>query len=129
MKYLEYEDFEENVAIIKINKSYRERMSREALYDATRGCWKYKKKTLERADYALSVAFGVVKEVYKINRWERSENEIRATIPYDKKLDEGRMIFIGEVANDDIRDKYIGNRVDHLFKKGNVHPVMIISNR
>ena len=42
------EDITENIAIIKINKSYREGMTPVELYDRTRGCWKENWKVLKR---------------------------------------------------------------------------------
>lgn len=48
--------------IIKINKSFREGMSETELYDVTRGCWKRKTASVENADCALAVVYGIVKE-------------------------------------------------------------------
>ena len=53
----------ENIVIIKINKSYREGISETELYDVSRGCWKRKIASVEKADYALAVVYGIVKEV------------------------------------------------------------------
>ena len=39
MKYIEHQDIKENIVIIKINESYYEGISAEALYDYTRGIW------------------------------------------------------------------------------------------
>ncbi len=33
----------------------------------TRGCWKRKIASVEKADYALAVVYGIVKEVYQID--------------------------------------------------------------
>lgn len=74
---LTLEDIRENIVIIKINKSFREGMSETELYDVTRGCWKRKITSVEKADYALAVVYGIVKEVYQIEEWLPTENEVR----------------------------------------------------
>ena len=69
MKYLSLSDITDNIVVIRINKTYYEGISAEALYDYTRGIWKRSLKTVSEADYALSVVYGIVVEVYKIDRW------------------------------------------------------------
>ena len=120
------EDITENIAIIKINKSYREGMTPVELYDRTRGCWKRKLESVEKAEYVLSVVFGEVKEVYKVNCWTTAEKLNRETRPYNPETDTDRIGFIGEVAEEPIRGKYIGNNVSLLYKQGEADPVKII---
>lgn len=120
------EDIRENIVIIKINKSYREGMSETELYDVTRGCWKRKIASVEKADYALAVVYGIVKEVYQIDKWFPAENEVRETIPYNEAVDAGRIIFKGRTANEEIRKKYLDHSVAGLFKRGEVAPVKVI---
>ncbi len=123
---LTLEDIKENIVIIKINKSYREGMSETELYDVTRGCWKRKIASVEKADYALAVVYGIVKEVYQIDKWFPAENEVRETIPYNEAVDAGRIIFKGRTANEEIRKKYLDHSVAGLFKRGEVAPVKVI---
>ena len=123
---LTLEDIKENIVIIKINKSYREGMSETELYDVTRGCWKRKIASVEKADYALAVVYGIVKEVYQIDKWLPAENEVRETIPYNEAVDAGRIIFKGRTANEEIRKKYLDYSVAGLFKRGEVAPVKVI---
>lgn len=123
---LTLEDIKENIVIIKINKSYREGMSETELYDVTRGCWKRKIASVEKADYALAVVYGIVKEVYQIDKWFPAENEVRETSPYNEAVDAGRIIFKGRTANEEIRKKYLDHSVAGLFKRGEVAPVKVI---
>lgn len=125
MKNITIDDINENIAIIKINKSYREGMTPTELYDRTRGCWKRKIESVEKAEYALCVVFGDVKEVYKIERWAPAEELDRETRPYNPETDAGRIGFFGKVAEDSIRNKYIGKNVNDLFKLGEADPVRI----
>ena len=116
----------ENIVIIKINKSYREGISETELYDVSRGCWKRKIASVEKAEYALAVVYGIVKEVYQIDEWLLAENEVRETIPYNEAVDAGRIIFKGRTADEEIRKKYLDYSVAGLFKRGEVAPVKVI---
>ena len=123
---LTMEEIRENIVIIKINKSFREGMSKTKLYDVTRGCWKRKIASVEKAEYALAVVYGIVKEVYQIDEWLLAENEVRETIPYNEAVDAGRIIFKGRTADEEIRKKYLDYSVAGLFKRGEVAPVKVI---
>lgn len=123
---LTMEDIRENIVIIKINKSYREGMSETELYDVTRGCWKRKISSVAKADYALAVVYGIVKEVYQIEEWLPAENEVRETIPYNETADADRIVFKGRVADEEIRKKYLDYSVAGLFKRGEADPVKVI---
>ncbi|MDE6743245.1 MAG: hypothetical protein K2J95_05130 [Lachnospiraceae bacterium] len=123
---LTLEDIKENIVIIKINKSYREGMSETELYDVTRGCWKRKIASVEKADYAIAVVYGIVKEVYQIDEWLPAKNEVRETIPYNEVADAGRIIFKGRTADEKIRKRYRDYSVAGLFKRGEASPVKVI---
>jgi len=118
-------DLKENIVTIKINKSYREGMSALELYDVTRGCWKRKLESVEKAEYAFAVAYGIVKEVYRIDRWFPAEQLNRETIHDDPEKHVGRIAFEGSVADDSIRSKYIEKSVADLFKHGEADPVKV----
>ena len=122
---LKREDITDNIIIIKINKSYKSGMDAEHLYDVTRGCWKVSIPYASQADYALSVVFGEVKEVYKIFEWVPASEERRKTIEYDAEIEKGRIIFKGEVAPDNIRQKYLYKNVKGLYKRGEANPVKV----
>lgn len=123
---LTMEEIRENIVIIKINKSFREGMSKTELYDVTRGCWKRKIASVEKAEYALAVVYGIVKEVYQIDEWLLAENEVQETISYNEAVDAGRIIFKGRTADEEIRKKYLDYSVAGLFKRGEVAPVKVI---
>ena len=128
MQYLMREDITDDIIIIKLNKSYRSGMSSEELYDITRGCWKRRIESVERAEFALAVYMGEVIEVYRIFAWYSALEEIRDTVPFDPKVERGRIIFKGEVADEKVREKYIGKNVSKLFKRGEASPVKTIYN-
>lgn len=114
---LTMEEIRENIVIIKINKSFREGMSKTELYDVTRGCWKRKIASVEKAEYALAVVNGIVKEVYQIDEWLLAENEVRETIPYNEAVDAGRIIFKGKTDDEKIRKKYLDYSVAGFLKE------------
>lgn len=118
-------DLEENIVVIKINKSYREGMSALELYDVTRGCWKRKIESVEKAEYVFSVVYGIVKEVYRIDRWFPSDQINRETIKEVPEHNAGRIAFEGSVADESIRSKYLGKSVADLFKHGEADPVKV----
>lgn len=96
------------------------------LYDVTRGCWKRRFVSVEKADYALAVVNGIVKEVYQIDTWFPAEKEIRETIPYNAETDAGRIIFRGRIAAEKLRKNYLNHSVGELFKRGEASPVKVI---
>ncbi len=126
MEELRLEDIQETIAIIKINKSYHSDMSALELYDVTRGCWKRKLESVQIADVVLAVSFGEVVEVYHADKWVPADELNRETIPFDAELEKGRIGFIGTVADENIRNKYIGKSVAGLYKRGEADPVKIV---
>ena len=98
---------------ISINQTYALVKNAGELYDYTRGIWKVNRDRAENADIALAVYRGEVVEVYEIGSWHpartttyKSNRDFLGTDP------KGRSEFIGWVARDSIRDKYMGKRVE-----------------
>lgn len=100
----------EKLIAFHLAHSYREDLPEEALYDATRGYWRISLKRAKRAEYALSVYRGVVREVYKIRQWLPARDLFRPTLP-GAEAPEGRYGFTGEVAEESVRRRYVGRRV------------------
>lgn len=124
--FLSVDDITDDIVIIKINKSYTPNMSALELYDITRGCWKRRIDSVSSAKYALATVFGEVVEVYKIDYWVPSILLNRQTIPYDPAIEVGRIGFFGSVAEQKVREKYIGKSVKNFFNKGEANPVKLI---
>lgn len=119
-------DITTNIVIIKINKSYNPNMSALELYDVTRGCWKRRIDSVSSAKYALATVNGEVVEVYKIDYWAPAATLNRETIPFDAEVEKERIGFFGSVADQKVRDKYIGKSVKNFFKRGEANPVKLI---
>jgi hypothetical protein len=116
---------QDKVILITINKLYRSDMTPLELYEATRGIWVIGPRR-ERAEYAMAVYQGIVREVYRINKWHPS-----GTLPYQTRDSEDvpedcvppRWEFDGTVADDNIRNKYIGISVG----KGGQNPIRYVN--
>ena len=96
----------EKAIAVKVNQTYREGMSAGELYDCTRGIWKVSKIRVEKTEIAFAVYHGIVKEVYEIENWFdelTTEYEFRKPNPTGKRYE-----FVGKVAEEKIREKYIG---------------------
>jgi len=103
--------------LITINKLYRSDMTANELYEATRGIWRVGTRR-ENAEYGMAVYQGIVREVYRIQKWHPA-----GTLQYNTRdskgfKSSGRWEFSGIVATD-IRDEYIGKSVG----KGGQFPV------
>ena len=122
MKYITQQDIKENLVVIKINESYYEGISAEALYDYTRGIWYRSLKSVSDAEYALSVVDKIVIEVYKINRWMPATEAVFKMRKVDPKRAAKRVAFEGSIAEDSVRNRYIGKSVAYLFEFGASNP-------
>lgn len=109
--------------LITINRLYRSGMTPAELYEATRGIWVVGRRR-EKAEYAMAVYQGVVREVYRIGRWYPA-----GTLDYETRdasgfRDSGRWEFSGDVAYE-IRDEYVGFSVG----KGGQNPIRYVDTR
>lgn len=111
--------------LITINKLYRSNMTSQELYEATRGIWVIGPRR-DRAEYAMAVYQGIVREVYHIDKkWDPSgTNEYQTRDSSDfKDCIPPRWEFVGTVAEDNIRNKYIGISVG----KGGQNPIRYVN--
>ena len=112
--------------LITINQQYRSDMTPQELYEATRGIWRCNGPRRDRAEYAMAVYQGVVREVYRIDKWYRSGEgtqnyETRDSSNF-KNCYPPRWEFEGGVADDELRKKYIGVFVG----KGGQNPIRYV---
>jgi hypothetical protein len=116
----------EPAVLIRINRLYRFGMSPEALYEATRGVWKISARR-KHAQYALAVFQGVVKAVYRIDSWHPA-----GTIPYTTRPPEDvnvprRWEFVGEPAEAQLCEKYVGKSVASYFERNSRSPITYVN--
>lgn len=125
---VDFEDFNENVILIRINQLYRNDMTPYELYEATRGHWRVNLDKAQKMKYALAVYYGMVLEVYEIAEWFPAFSTMmyRET---DNTFDEKykcRYEFVGKIADENIRKKYKNKSVANIFKKGEQTPIRYI---
>jgi hypothetical protein len=116
------------VLLIRINQLYRHGMRPEEMYDATRGVWKLGPRR-ERFRLAMAVFEGVVREVYRIDSWHPA-----GTTPYTARARgdlrrRGRWEFVGRVAEEPLRSRYLLRSVARYFRKGLRSPVVYVEGR
>jgi hypothetical protein len=112
--------------LIRINKSYRYGMTEAELYDATRSAWRLGTRA-ERAEYAFAVFQGVVREVYEICGWLDGGATFNNRTGGRPALRRGRWEFVGAVADEKIRKRYVNRYVGHYFKRGQQSPIKYVN--
>jgi uncharacterized protein len=112
--------------LIRINRLYRHNMSKRELYDATRGVWRLGERR-HSAQFAAAVFEGVIREVYEIKSWHPAGTTSylkRTTTEVQRK---GRVEFVGRIAPEKIRVKYVDRSVRSRFRRGQQGPVVYVN--
>lgn len=115
----------EPAILIRINQLYRYDMPAEELYEATRGVWKLGQRR-QKAQYAMAVYRGVVREVYKINEWHRAGSTPYKTRPSEDVKVTGRWEFTGE-EDAVLGLKYIDKSVGKYFLSNTQSPITYVN--
>ncbi len=119
--------------LIRINQAFRHSMTEMELYDYTRGQWKLNPANAKKAKYAFSIYGGIVQEVYEVLDWYEagktySVREGNEKIKRERGEGlEGRYEFIGNLASEDVRNRYKYKSVEAYFKPGNSNPIMYVN--
>jgi len=125
-------DITERAILIRINQLYRYGMDADSLYDATRGVWVIGPRR-ECAEYAFSVFKGIVMEVYKIKHpWHLAGTKAtfyktRPDCNEDWTSEPERWEFEGEVAESEIREKYLKKSVKRYLTANSQNPIKYIN--
>jgi hypothetical protein len=96
------------VILIRVNQLYRHSMPAAELYDITRGVWVLSAERASKMKYVFAVYEGVVREVYEPEKWMPA-----LTTKYPTRTDlvpddaNGRIEFVGKIAPEAIRQKYL----------------------
>lgn len=100
-------------------------MSAIDLYESTRGIWVVGERR-NKAKFAMAVYAGIIREIYQIESWHpagttnyvtRSQTEL--AVQNNKRWE-----FVGHVALEPYRTKYLGVSVAHLFRLGQQNPIV-----
>ncbi|MFC2053161.1 hypothetical protein ACFLV7_02520 [Chloroflexota bacterium] len=107
--------------LITINKLYRSDMTPLELYEATRGIWVIGSRK-DKAEYAMAVYQGIIREVYRIGQWYPAGTLEYQTRDSSEFRDRGRWEFSGDVAHE-ISNEYVGFSVG----KGGQNPIRYVN--
>lgn len=118
-------DITDPIILINIKRGFRYGLKPIELYDQTRSSWKVGSKR-ERAQYALAVYQGVVREVYEIATWVPARSTM-SSFERAGEPDPRRWEFVGQIAPEKIRSKYKDRSVAHCQKPGAQNPIMYIN--
>lgn len=120
--------FKDECLLIRINGTYYSGMPRLNLYEATRGFWTANLERCRSVKYVLSVYAGVVREVYECAAWFEAVSTYYSTreIEKDDPWYKGRIEFVGNIADDLVRKKYIRKDVSKLFPWGAANPLKYV---
>lgn len=105
------------VVLIRVNQLFKTLMNPDELYDATRGVWEAGTRA-DEAEYAFTVYKGVVREVYRIEKWHPAGSTSYKTRLPESVDWEGRWEFTGEVAEASVRQKYLLRSVKEYLPYG-----------
>lgn len=126
-KTLDSDDIIDNILFIRINKRYRNDMSPFELYEATRGYWRLKFEHAQKVDYALSVYDGMVLEVYEVIEWLPALSTfMNRSVQLDSEKLKKRYEFIGKIADDKIKKRYVDKNVKGFFAPGESNPIKYV---
>jgi hypothetical protein len=116
----------EPTLLVRINQEYRRDMAAIDLYDATRSAWRLGPRRTELR-YAFAVFEGVVREVYEISHWLPAVSTFNQRWGGRRVRRTKRWEFVGTLAPEHVRRRYINSYVGHLFKRGNANPVSCVN--
>lgn len=116
----------EPAILVRIAKLYLPRMSAQALYEATRGVWRIGDRR-ESVQIAIAVADGIVREVFTIGAWHAAGTTLYHSRRQSAVQIPGRWEFVGKLASDHLRSKYVGQSVAHYFRKGAANPITYVN--
>jgi uncharacterized protein len=116
------EEFKDDCILIRINQRYKVGMPALELYEATRGVWRVGENR-HTVNYAIAVYQGVVQEVYRIQGWFQAGSTFYSTRQSDTVTNEERWEFVGNIAEDTIRKRYIYKSLGERLPDGAQNPI------
>ena len=93
------------------------------LYNHTRTAWAIQPSRHKKVKHAAAVAFGIIREVFEIDRWTPADVNADLT---SRDSEDGRWMFDGRVATDKLH--LVGKAIDHLQKPGAQNPIKWLDN-
>lgn len=119
-------DIDDAVLLIRINQLYRYGITAEELYEVTRGVWKISKRR-EGVRYAFAIFRGVVREVYCVDGWFPAGSTAYFTRSAEEVNVPERWEFVGHVAGQAVREKYIDKSVSSYLFSSSQNPLKYVN--
>ncbi len=116
----------EPTMLIRINRFYRSVHTEQELYEATRGKWKVGTRR-DKAKYVCAVFRGIIREVYRIEKWVPSGSTLYKTSLQRNVHIPGRWEFVGFRADEATRNKYLNKSVEKYLNKGAQNPIKYLN--
>lgn len=117
---------DEPALLIRISRSWHDGLSEQELYEVTRGVWKAGERR-EHIELAFAVGGGVIREVYRVRSWHPAGTTEYLTRTREEIDIDGRWEFVGELAEEPIRQRYMGEDVSGYFTQGSSNPIQYLN--
>ena len=108
------------IAII-LDQDYKSNFNEQQIFEISRGIWCKRLKTIAGdSKYAFATFNDLVVDVYEIYCWVPAGSQQYFT----RTLDPGRLInnnweFIGKISSDELREYYVGKKINRKRSYGN----------
>ena len=127
MENLRAEPLVHRVILIRIPILYRPDMDAAELYEATRGVWALSGRRARRAEYVLALTDQRVREVYRPDDWFPAGTTAYTFRDQEAMRRPGRWEFVGAIAENEIRERYVGLSLAEMFRPGAANPIMYVN--
>jgi uncharacterized protein len=115
--------------LINISQMYRHGMTAIELYDATRKSWVIGARR-DQVQLAMAIYRGIVREVYEIAAWLPAGSTMTGLGTIANVVDppltaphSNRFEFVGRIAEEKIRNRYLGKSVRNYFAANSQNPI------
>lgn len=103
----------DSVVLININRRYRQGMTQEEIYEATRGNWRVDTEKIKEIKIVCAVSQGIIRGVFEQQSWAK----------VTKTKDKGRSYFSGKIAENNLLNKYLNKSVKKYWPIGSQNPI------
>lgn len=110
---------------VRINQLFDREMTPEALFEATRGVWKVGPRR-EAVGNALATYRGEVIEVYRVDYWQAAGSALYPSRSTENLRVPGRWEFVGALADETVRSRYVGRSVKQYLPAGSRSPIVYV---
>lgn len=117
------DEMDSDCIIININKSYKRWSNNNSIYNATKGVWAMDYNKAKQIKYVLSAYRGLIVEVFEVEEWLQEKRYYSSSTKKHGNCKRMGCAFRGKIANDAVRNKYIGKSITAKIKKGAANPI------